>query len=101
MPAGINRQFLLRRRPIGRISAADFDWAETAVPVPGPGEALVRLLYLSIDPTQRIWMEAMDQYMAPVALGEVMRGNGIARLDEQIVRWVIPAIDGSGCGVSP
>src|SRR5690606_34546527 len=43
-------------------------------PVPGEGELLVRNIFLSIDPTHRLWMSDVDQYMAPVEVGEVMRG---------------------------
>jgi NADPH-dependent curcumin reductase CurA len=50
------------------------------VPTPGAGEALIRTLYLSIDPTNRIWMSDMEQYMPPVAIGDVMRGGGIGRV---------------------
>jgi NADPH-dependent curcumin reductase len=48
--------------------------------VPGEGEALVRALYLSLDPTNRIWITDMEQYMPPVELGEVMRGYGIGQV---------------------
>jgi NADPH-dependent curcumin reductase CurA len=36
---------------------------------------LVRNIYLSLDPTNRIWMSDMDQYMPPVQIGDVMRGG--------------------------
>lgn len=77
MTALQNRQFRLKARPAGRIERGHFDFVESGVPEPGAGEALVRVLYLSLDPTNRIWMSDMDQYMPPVAIGEVMRGGGI------------------------
>lgn len=77
MTAQVNRQFRLKSRPSGRIERSHFDYVESAVPEPGAGEALVQVLYLSLDPTNRIWMSDMDQYMPPVAIGEVMRGGGI------------------------
>jgi NADPH-dependent curcumin reductase CurA len=40
----------------------------------------VRALYLSLDPTNRIWITDMEQYMPPVQLGEVMRGGGIGQV---------------------
>ena len=43
----------------------------------GDGQVLVRTLYLSLDPTNRIWMSDMDQYMPPVEIGEIMRGGTI------------------------
>ncbi len=46
------------------------------------GEALGKVLYLSIDPTMRIWMADVDQYMPPVGVGEVMRAMGLAEIVE-------------------
>ncbi|MDR3498814.1 MAG: NADP-dependent oxidoreductase [Parvibaculum sp.] len=77
MKNDVNRQFRLKSRPVGRIKTSDFDLVEARIPEPGAGEALVRNLYLSLDPTNRIWMSDMDQYMPPVKIGEVMRGGGI------------------------
>ena len=72
-----NRQWILKRRPVGEIKAGDLELVEMPIPDPGPGEVLVRTLYLSLDPTNRIWMSDMEQYMPPVQLGEVMRGGTI------------------------
>jgi len=72
-----NRRYLLRSRPSGRVTVENFTVVSEALPELGEGEALVRVLYLSIDPTNRIWMTDMEQYMPPVALGDVMRGAGI------------------------
>ncbi len=70
-----NRQWRLRRRPVGDISEGDLELVTSAVPVPGQGEILVRNVYLSLDPTNRIWMSDQEQYMPPVGIGEVMRGG--------------------------
>ena len=72
-----NRQWILRKRPVGEIKPGDLELTEAQIPDPGKGEILVRTLYLSLDPTNRIWMSDMDQYMPPVGLGEVMRGGAI------------------------
>ena len=64
--AKINRQWILKKRPVGDIRPGDLEFVETPMPVPGPGEFLARTLYLSLDPTNRIWMSDMDQYMPPV-----------------------------------
>ena len=69
-----NRQFRLAAHPVGQIKASDFAYREEPVPTPKAGEVLVRTIYLSLDPTNRIWMSEMDQYMPPVKIGEVMRG---------------------------
>jgi NADPH-dependent curcumin reductase CurA len=80
MKNDINRQFRLKSRPVGRIKDSDFELVETPIPVAQDGEAVVRNLYLSLDPTNRIWMSDIDQYMPPVEIGAVMRGGGIGQV---------------------
>lgn len=46
------------------------------MPVAGPGEVLVRSVYLSLDPAMRGWM-SRDTYIPAVPLGTVMRGGAI------------------------
>jgi NADPH-dependent curcumin reductase CurA len=75
-----NRQFRLAQRPTDRVNAQTFGLATTPAPAPAAGEALVRTLYLSLDPTNRIWITDMEQYMPPVQIGEVMRGYGIGQV---------------------
>src|SRR5262249_34317992 len=77
MPERKNRRFTLKARPTGRVSRANFDFVTSEIPELQDGQALIRNLYLSLDPTNRIWMSDVDQYMPPVQLGEVMRGLGI------------------------
>jgi NADPH-dependent curcumin reductase CurA len=60
------------------VKRSDFEFASTPVGDPGPGEALVKVLYLSLDPAMRGWMNAGRSYIAPVGLGEVMRAGGVA-----------------------
>ncbi|MEI9994499.1 MAG: NADP-dependent oxidoreductase [Rhizomicrobium sp.] len=77
-----NRQWILRKRPEGDIKPGDLELVEQPIPVPGPGQFLMRTVYLSLDPTNRIWMSDMDQYMPPVVLGEVMRGGTIGVVEQ-------------------
>jgi NADPH-dependent curcumin reductase CurA len=58
-----NRQFRLKQHPTGRAESTDFDFVEAPVTTLGPGGALIQTLYLSIDPTNRIWMSNMEQYI--------------------------------------
>ncbi|HVZ45910.1 MAG TPA: NADP-dependent oxidoreductase [Ramlibacter sp.] len=69
-----NRRWVLRRRPAGELRDDDLELVEAPVPEPREGEVLVRNVYLMVAPTNRVWMSDIDQYMAPVALGEPMRG---------------------------
>ena len=61
-----NRQWILKKRPVGDIKPGDLELVEQPIPVPGRDQILVRTLYLSLDPTNRIWMSDMEQYMPPV-----------------------------------
>lgn len=70
----MNRRWILRQRPVGDIGDNDLQLVEAPLPEPGDGEILVRNIYLMVAPTNRVWMSEIDQYMAPVAIGEVMRG---------------------------
>jgi NADPH-dependent curcumin reductase CurA len=69
-----NRVWRLRKRPVGNITDDVLSFGEESIPEPGDGELLFRLNYLSLDPTNRIWMSDMDQYMPPVKLDDPMRG---------------------------
>jgi NADPH-dependent curcumin reductase CurA len=80
MSAEINRRIRLRSRPAGRIDDSTFELVEEEVPEPAPGQALVRNLYLSIDPTNRVWIREEPSYLPPVAIGDVMRSGGIGRV---------------------
>ena len=76
----INRQLRLKTRPEGLVKRDDFDLQQHPVPELKDGELLVRVLYLSMDPTNRVWMSDIPQYMPPVAIGEVMRALGLGRV---------------------
>jgi len=78
----VNRQWKLVRRPVGDIAEGDLALVESPVPVLGPGQILVRNIYLSLDPTNRIWMSDMDQYMPPVEIGDVMRGGTVGVVEQ-------------------
>ncbi len=77
-----SRQWVLKRRPVGEISDDDLDLVSVHVPPLKEGEVLVRTIYLSLDPTNRIWMSDMDQYMPPVEIGAVMRGGSVGVVEE-------------------
>ncbi|MGD0365115.1 MAG: NADP-dependent oxidoreductase [Bryobacteraceae bacterium] len=75
-----NRQFKLTSRPAGMVKRSDFDFVTAAAAEPGPGEALIRVLYLSLDPAMRGWMNEGRSYIPPVGLGDVMRAGGVGRV---------------------
>ena len=72
-----NRQFRLAARPIGAAKASDWQLTREPVAAPGPGAVLVKVLYLSLDPAMRGWMNEGKSYIAPVGIGEVMRAGAV------------------------
>jgi NADPH-dependent curcumin reductase len=74
MTAKVNRQWCLATRPVGAIAESNFEWKQEPIPTLEEGQILVRNIYLSLDPTNRGWLNEGDNYLPPVAIGEVMRG---------------------------
>lgn len=79
---GTNRQLRLARRPQGAVDDTTFDLVEEPLRPLGDGEALVRVVYLSVDPTQRVWIREEPSYLPPVGIGEVMRSGAIGTVVE-------------------
>ena len=75
-----NRQFLLAARPHGLVKESDFTFQEVDVPTPGPGEVLIKTLYISLDPSMRGQMENRADYVAPLEIGDVMRAGGVGEI---------------------
>src|SRR6266542_6968008 len=82
MATRLKRQWLLAARPKGMVKEADFTFREAALPMIQEGQILVRVLFLSFDPAMRGWMNDRPSYIAPVQLGEVMRGAGVGQVIE-------------------
>ena len=73
----VNRQFLLAARPSGMVKESDFEYRETAVSEVGDRQFLVRTSHISLDPSMRGQMENRADYVAPLAIGDVMRASGV------------------------
>jgi NADPH-dependent curcumin reductase CurA len=80
-----NRQILLSSRPSGEPSQDNFQLAETEIPKPGPGQMLLRTIYLSLDPYMRGRMDAAPSYAPRVEIGEVMSGKSVCQVVESNV----------------
>lgn len=75
---GVNRQIVLARRPSGMVDESCFAKAEGAIPEPGEGQALLRTLYVSIDPAIRGWIDERGSgYLPGVEIGAPVRSNGV------------------------
>ena len=75
MSPTVNRQFKLAQRPVGMVKRSDFEFVEAPVRDPDEGEILIKILFLSLDPAMRGWMNEGKSYIPPVGLGEVMRAG--------------------------
>src|ERR1700688_1149484 len=76
-----NRQWILNSRPAGKLTGEEFRWNEAPIPEPSEGQMLIRTLWLSVDPAQRIWM-ARDSYKPAVPLGAVMQSFAVGQVLE-------------------
>jgi NADPH-dependent curcumin reductase CurA len=76
----VNRQILLKGRPEGEPSEANFESVEAPIPEPGPGQFLARTLFLSLDPYMRGRMSAGPSYAAPAEVGRPMVGGTVGRV---------------------
>ena len=86
-----SREWHLAARPKGWPVPDDFALVETEVPAPGPGQVVVRNLYLSVDPYMRGRMNDVKSYAPPYALHEPMYGGAAGRV-------VASAADGVAVG---
>jgi hypothetical protein len=75
-----NHQFRLAARPVGLPKRSDFNYTEEPVGDPGAGQLLVKILYVSLDPAMRGWMNDAKSYIAPVGIGDVMRAGAAGKV---------------------
>ena len=76
----MNRQILLKSRPVGMPAADNFEITEAPVPTPADGDVVRRTTYLSLDPYMRGRMSDAPSYAAPVALDAVMCGHTVSQV---------------------
>jgi NADPH-dependent curcumin reductase CurA len=77
-----NLQVQLASRPTGWVEESNFRIVESDVPRPGPGQLLVKNLWLSLDPYMRGRMSDAKSYATPVQIGEVMVGGVVGEVFE-------------------
>ena len=76
-----NRQIQLASRPVGAPTPANFHLATSGVPSAGPGQVLLRTVFLSLDPYMRGRMSDAASYAASVAIGATMVGATVCRVE--------------------
>jgi NADPH-dependent curcumin reductase len=80
MPETTCRRVALARRPRGAPAPEDFRLEEAPVPEPREGEALVRTVWLSLDPYMRGRMSDAPSYAPSVAIGAAMTGECVGEV---------------------
>jgi NADPH-dependent curcumin reductase CurA len=75
-----SREIRLKKRPVGMPTPADFELVETEVPAPGPGQVLVRNIYMSVDPYMRGRMVERESYVPPFQIGETLSGGAVGQV---------------------
>ena len=75
-----NHLFRLAARPSGLPRRTDWNYTEEPVQQPREGELLIKVLYISLDPAMRGWMNESKSYIAPVEIGQVMRAGAVGRV---------------------
>ena len=69
-----NHQWLLASRPQGLPSKTNFQWNEVKLPSElGEGAVLAKVVYISLDPANRVWMNEADSYLPAIPLGAEAR----------------------------
>jgi len=76
----INHKFELAARPVGMPKRSDWNYKQESVRNLADGELLVKILYISLDPAMRGWMNASKSYTPPVGIGETMRALALGRV---------------------
>lgn len=79
-PPATHRRVVLAERPPAEPRETDFRVETVPMPTPGPGQVLVRVIYLSLDPYMRGRMRAEKSYAPPIAIGETMVGGTIGEV---------------------
>lgn len=78
--ASSHRKIILAARPQGMPKLSDFELVTSQLPAPGPGECLVRGIYLSLDPYMRGRMDDRKSYAESVQVGQAMVGQVAGRV---------------------
>ena len=77
-----NKQWILKKFPVGEISEGDLVLEENEVPSLSDSQILIRNIYLSLDPANRGWMSGQKSYVDAMQTGDIMRGGTIGIIEE-------------------
>ena len=76
----ISKKWILKKRPVGLVDESNFEFIEEELSELQDGQILIETEYLSVDPTQRMWLTDMPGYLPPIQIDEVIRSSGMGRI---------------------
>ena len=79
------RKIILARHPQGMPGHDDLHLVPETYPSPGEGQALLRVIYLSLDPYMRGRMSQVKSYSAATEIGGVVTAESVAQVLESKV----------------
>ena len=74
------KRIVLESRPVGEPKPSDFRIEEIPVPAPGPGQVLLRTIWLSLDPYMRGRISDAASYAQPVPIGGVIEAGTVCEV---------------------
>ena len=77
-----NRVIHLHKRPVGKPTSEDFKFETEEMPVAGPGEILLKTVYVSVDPYLRGRMNDSKSYVPPLQLDQPVQSGIISEVME-------------------
>ena len=72
----INKQILMKTRPVGMPILENFEIVESNMPEARHGEVLIKILWLSLDPYMRGRMSKAKSYAASINEGDLIKSVG-------------------------
>lgn len=78
----MNKQILLKSRPIGKPTSANFEIVPVTIQMIKEGELQVKARYVSVDPYMRGRMSAAKSYVPPFEVGKAIEGGIVAEVTE-------------------
>ena len=86
----INRAWVMNKYADGPMQDDNLVMKEFPLAEAKEGQIRVRAMYLSLDPTNRVWMSSQYTYMPPIPMGGPMRGFIVGVVDQsRAAGWAV------------
>lgn len=86
----MNKEIVLKSRPVGKPTSANFEVKDIPDPIVQDGELLLRAKIFSVDPYMRGRMSDAKSYVAPYELNKAIAGGAIAEvIESRDARFVV------------